>query len=521
MLRCLEQREGNRKGSYDDDDDDDNDKNAETDCGEVNEAFTKHLSILRLDKPTALERDGGTATDQATASGKHSQTHTQRRKDAVKKPPPLHLGTSCSSLYSPTASPTHSSMSSLDSAFSQHSADFSSSSTSCPPPGGCGGGAGGVGVGGPRRMSGSASPCSSMGHISPRSPTQVSQLFSIPATSLIPPSSLLRESPPKECYEWTHLKSGHGLHPNSWLKRDRRLSLSRENEAADLQKLQESLVNGLSKTVQGGKERRGLPEPAEVGSGAGPRRRSTSPPSYQQALVQVQTQRSKSMLYSTPNDKPLTVRELRELHNKASSLPRVPTAPALLGPRTGRRPSLKTQISGGDLSEPPQAMFYVQNMQNPPTAYRGKSHSLIPSMSEKLLPRTGRRASEPVANLSLDRESTLLGLEKLHRQAVRKSTTDPDIARNQGLRISRSDQEIGRGDQGGVGDPRFCLSPAATRAVRDYFSSQNQDDPHGSLRKSQEVALAIVQGKREWSRRCSDPKVEDFDQLLFAEESYV
>lgn len=72
------------------------------------------------------------------------------------------------------------------------------------------------------------------------------------------------------------------------------------------------------------------------------------------------------------------------------------------------------------------------------------------------------------------------------------------------------------------GEPRFCLSPSATRAVRDYFSSQGQEDADACLRRSQEVALAIVQGKREWqSRRCSDPRVEEFDQLFFAEESYV
>lgn len=70
--------------------------------------------------------------------------------------------------------------------------------------------------------------------------------------------------------------------------------------------------------------------------------------------------------------------------------------------------------------------------------------------------------------------------------------------------------------------PHLCLSPSATRAVRDYFSSQGQEDADACLRRSQEVALAIVQGKKEWqNRRCSDPRLEDFEQLFFAEESYV
>lgn len=68
----------------------------------------------------------------------------------------------------------------------------------------------------------------------------------------------------------------------------------------------------------------------------------------------------------------------------------------------------------------------------------------------------------------------------------------------------------------------FCLSPSATQAVRDYFSVQGQGDAEGCLQRSQEVAVAIVQGKKEWqNRRCSDPRLEDFEQLFFAEESYV
>ncbi|XP_037829906.1 rho GTPase-activating protein 20 [Kryptolebias marmoratus] len=65
-------------------------------------------------------------------------------------------------------------------------------------------------------------------------------------------------------------------------------------------------------------------------------------------------------------------------------------------------------------------------------------------------------------------------------------------------------------------EPRFGLSPCASKVVRDYFSPQ--DNPQSS----QKVALAVAEGRREWLKRCSDPNVEpDLEQLLFAEESYV
>ena len=67
-------------------------------------------------------------------------------------------------------------------------------------------------------------------------------------------------------------------------------------------------------------------------------------------------------------------------------------------------------------------------------------------------------------------------------------------------------------------ETQFCLTPSATKTVRDYFSSHRRSNPQGG----KQVALALVQGKRDRMRRCSDPMLEpDFDKLLFAEESYV
>lgn len=72
--------------------------------------------------------------------------------------------------------------------------------------------------------------------------------------------------------------------------------------------------------------------------------------------------------------------------------------------------------------------------------------------------------------------------------------------------------------QGEKPEARFCLSPCATKAVQDYFCSHPYSNPHSG----QQVALALVESRREWLKRCTDPTAEpDFEQLLFAEESYV
>lgn len=67
-------------------------------------------------------------------------------------------------------------------------------------------------------------------------------------------------------------------------------------------------------------------------------------------------------------------------------------------------------------------------------------------------------------------------------------------------------------------ETHFCLSPYATSAVRDYFCSHPYSNPHSG----QQVALALVESRREWLKRCSDPGGEpDLDNLLFSEESFV
>ncbi|XP_061782101.1 rho GTPase-activating protein 20-like [Nerophis lumbriciformis] len=330
---------------------------------EAEEFLEKSLKGLNLN----VERDG---------KGGAKVAGSGRRKSKHAPPPPLRLHASCSSLSSPATSPTGSSLSSLDSAFSQYSTDYAV-------------------------------------------PTQRSPACSPPGQTA-PPS--------------------HGAHPNTWLTKDRRLSLKQP-------------ANGH----------------AHEGAGAQVvgRRRSSSPPSYQQALLQL---RHASPFFRGA-EKTLTVRELRLLQDQA-------TPPA---------------------AQPPTGVFYGQNATTL-VLKRRKSHSLAPPTEARPLSKTlPRRASEP-AKMDARRPSATLDRPRSRKAAppdgvLRASDVEPQHA-----------------------ESRFCLSPSADRAVRDYFSS----DASGGGRRGQEVALAVTQAKRAWqTRQRGEPSLDDLEQLFFAEESYV
>lgn len=407
--------------------------------GEEDEVFVEQgLNRLQLNEEV---KDGCV---QKGASG-------GRRK--MKHPPPLRLDASCSSLSSPATSPTGSSLSSLDSAFSQYSTDYATNAAA----------------------------------------TQRSPRDSPPQRDAAPhwqPSV----HPPRG----NQISQSHGLHPNTWLKKDRCLSL-RQPDCGPLEDL--PVVNGNSYPTGGGcsvaVDNTAATEPSE-----NCQRRSSSPPSYQQALIQLQ--RNRSPFYRGA-EKPLTVKELRQLHDQSCASKSSGANPSdnpkpAAGAKVSQRPARTERV------QPPQSVFYGQTATTL-VLQRPKSHSLIPAaeshIGRKTLP---RRASEPAKvsansdaskSLTLDRPSG--GKTQPNGRRRRASHVDPDHTR-----------------------PQLCLSPSATQVVRDYFSSQGQADPDSCLRKSQEVAVAIVQNKKEWqSRRCSDPRVEDFEQLFFAEESYV
>ncbi|XP_054642725.1 rho GTPase-activating protein 20-like isoform X2 [Dunckerocampus dactyliophorus] len=391
VVACAEEcRAPLRKASYD------AAMEGEEEEEEDEEVFLeKGLNGLHLN----VERDG-------SAKGGAKVQNGGRRKSKHAPPPPLRLDASCSSLSSPATSPTGSSLSSLDSAFSQYSTDYA---------------------------------IMPMGDPTLRSP---------------------RCSPPqKEAPPGQPPRSSHGAHPNTWLKKDRRLSLKQP-------------VNGQAK------EDNGAQSGPSTTTNRSCQRRSSSPPSYQQALLQLQ----RTSPFYRGAEKTLTVRELRLLHDQASP-------PA-----------------GSEAAQPPMGIFYGQSATTL-VLKRQKSHSLTPPTEGRTHSKTlPRRASEPAKMGACHTSKPSATLDR-----PRPSKAPPQVGR---LRVS--DVAPQRPES------HFCLSPSANRAVRDYFSSQGQVDASGCMRHSQEVALAIAQAKREWqSRQCSEPRLDDFDQLFFAEESYV
>lgn len=361
-------------------------------------------------------------------------------------PPPLRLDASCSSLSSPATSPTGSSLSSLDSAFSQYSTDYTTNG---------------------------AIPVVEPATLSPTFPgrPQLSPKGSPPQRGpWIPQAQHLQTSQPS---------NPHSLQLNILLKKD--LSLRQPEEDMPV-------TNGKTQPTSNGYSAASTQEAVVTNKNC--QRRSSSPPTYQQALLQLQCNHSP---FYRGTEKPLTVKELRQLHDQMSSY-----SPK---PQMGNGPTQTLGIN--ERVQPPHAVFYGQNTTTL-VLQRQKSHSLTPSTEGQKVIRTlalPRRASEP-PEISLHLTSSLTQDRSRTSKGARGQRV-PEVESN-------------------CAGTRFCLSPSATRAVRDYFSAQGQEDTDDCLRRSQEVALAIVQGKREWqSRGCSDPRVDEFEQLFFAEESYV
>ncbi|XP_068185667.1 rho GTPase-activating protein 20 isoform X2 [Antennarius striatus] len=386
-----------------------------------------------------------------------------RRKMKHIPPPPLRLDASCSSLSSPATSPTGSSLSSLDSAFSQYSTDYPTAG---------------------------AVPLAEPAPVSPAGPGrhQLSPRGS-PPQSEAPPHWPKPAQAPRSSQAPSH---SHGLHPNTWFKKERRLSLRQpdngltEDDLPAVNSRTQPITNGVSSSGQ---------DAATVNQTC--QRRSSNPPSYQQALMQLH--RGRSPFYRG-TEKPLTVRELRQLSDQTSTYrpPVVPSSPN--SPKQTGSEGLEGPARN-ECMQPPQGVFYGQSSTTL-VLQRQKSHPVEDHKARTL--DLSRRASEPskvianfAASLTLDRRRT--SKTQTQNGRLRVSEVEPNHA-----------------------TPRFCLSPTATQAVRNYFTSQAEDEDDVCLRRSQEVALAIVQGKKEWqSRRCSDPRADEFGQLFFAEESYV
>ncbi|KAM7365405.1 hypothetical protein PAMP_016336 [Pampus punctatissimus] len=282
-----------------------------------------------------------------------------------------------------------------------------------------------------------------------------------------------KDSTPKESLNWGTLKGCRGLHPNSWLKKDRRLSLTHQD---NLEKEEEDKTTGgpTEKTITPGKL---ILDKGKAGERGG-----------------------RPILSNQPKSK--TCRASKDAG----------------GGHVRGRPREESQL-------------LKQNCTSPPSHHRSTGSLLFPKPSwfQTLDVTNHRRTAESEANeLKQPSPFLTLSLFKRHRSVeegcnpkiYQRRASEPGqqvVDRTSTLTRARLPSDPGLkvlevDSHGGTSESRFCLSPYATKAVRDYFSPQS----------SQQVALSLAESHRERLKRCSDPTAEpDFDQLLFAEESYV
>ncbi|KAI1885421.1 hypothetical protein AGOR_G00219980 [Albula goreensis] len=389
--------------------------------------FSPHSAVSRKASYDALEGDQVfRGEDEQDLGGTSRAAPPPTRRRHKQPPPPLRLDTSLSSLSSPATSPSGSSLSSLDSAFSQGSADHTLNHAH----------------NNYHRVQSSA-----------HNHTDPTPCCSDHTPSYTPP----RE--PKDCS-----RAQSSAHSDTWLPEGERQQSLWQQDGGE----------GDREEEEEEEEQRDLSKGSSVGGAKlPPRRRCCSPPSYQQVALKAQRFRSPCCRI---RDRSLSTRENKILHAGSDII-----------------------IPGH--AAPPRALFY------------GQSTSCV-----SLAPPTDgfssrRRCSEPTA--VHEGQSPVWGRRRASSTATAWSPQDD------GLKVS--DVEPKRSPES-----RFCLSPSATRALRDYFSSAavslgSRAGPGASaLGRSREVAAALLKNKREWlARRCSDPRFEDFDQMLFGEESYV
>lgn len=181
-----------------------------------------------------------------------------------------------------------------------------------------------------------------------------------------------------------------------------------------------------------------------------------------------------------------------------------------------------------DSSSPPSHYRSTGSLSFPKPSWFHSSESLLPSENHtKHKLTTGsaeKKLNQPSPPLFIKGSSSTSHLpvaEQCSSRLYQRRGSEPGrqvIDRSSGTTRARLPSDPGLKGTEVQTEARFCLSPCATKAVRDYFCTYPYSNPHSG----QQVALALVESRRQWLKRCNDPTAEpDFEQLLFAEESYV
>ncbi|XP_034534065.1 rho GTPase-activating protein 20-like isoform X2 [Notolabrus celidotus] len=333
--------------------------------------------------------------------------------------------------------------------------------------------------------------------------------FSVPFTTFTPSSALISDkvtcpkaSPPKEPQSWSTLKDCGSLHPNSWLKKSSRLSRSQQD---NLEKEEDSSGGGPTESLHLGK----LPEEkGKATKSAG----AFSCQSTSKTICRTSKDTGRrGHVKGGPSQATLNPRQLKQnsssppSHHRSTGSLHFPLSPWLQSTDSKKTVQQLANVASvtnlghtakslGNISKQGSPYLFLKTSTPSLSILKeNKSHSLDEESSAR---HQQRRVSEP-------------GQQIVQRAASlprKRLPSDP------GLRVTDVDWK------GETSEARFCLTPCATKAVKEYFSSHRRSNPQSS----KQVALALVESRREWLKRCSDATAEpDFDQLLFAEESFV
>ncbi|KAK1876468.1 Rho GTPase-activating protein 20 [Dissostichus eleginoides] len=286
------------------------------------------------------------------------------------------------------------------------------------------------------------------------------------------PSSGHPGSPAKEALNWGTLKVCRGLHPNSWLKKGRKLSLTQQDNVEK----EEDDKTGAGLTGKA------VPEKGKAGDKGGRKLISISHPMPISSSVGGGGGGGGGGGRGRGRGGGSHVKGRQPTHHRSTGSLQIPTNSLWIHSSDSPAES--------ELKPPSPSLFFEHSRPSLSLFKQHESQSVEEGCDAML---QNRRGSEP-GRVLVDRSSTFTRA---------RFPSDPR------LKISHVDSP----------QSHFCLSPCDTKTVRDYFSSHPRSNPQSG----QQVALALMENRREWLRRCSDPSsVEpDFEKLLFAEESYV
>lgn len=197
-------------------------------------------------------------------------------------------------------------------------------------------------------------------------------------------------------------------------------------------------------------------------------------------------------------------------------------------PKAGGESTRAHLLPWKDPSSPPSHYRSTGSLSFPKPSWFHSSESLLPSENHAKPKHTTGSAekmpNQPSPPLLVKESSSAFRLpvaEQCSSRLYQRRGSEPGhqlVDRSSGFRRARLPSDPGLKGAEVQTEARCCLSPCATKAVRDYFCTY----PYSNPDSGQQVALALVESRRQWLKRCNDPTAEaDFEQLLFAEESYV